>query len=98
MLIHASNVSFVPQQPSSGITFACERYALQVDDVFDVLTNDTVGLYTGDTAQILTTAFSSTMLTYSLTGRHSNISIADGDVMLEQINVAIVALISKHYN
>ena len=99
MLIHASNVSFVPQQSSIGITFTCESYTLDIDEMFDVLTNDIVGLYSGlgdSAAQILTTntGVSSTMLTYSLTGNHSNISTTDDDVELERINVAIVALIS----
>ena len=92
-----STVSFVPQQ-AFGITFTCESYHLQFDEMFNVLTNDSVGLYSGDNiAQILTTDFSSTMFTYSLTGNHSNISTANGEVMLEQINVAIVALISECY-
>ena len=97
ILINTSTVSFVPQQ-TIGITFTCESYHLQFDEMFDVLTNDSVGLYSGDnTAQILTTDFSSTIFTYSLTGNHSNISTANGEVMLEQINVAIVALISECY-
>ena len=95
-LIHTSTVSFVPQQSLTGITFTCESYHLPTNGEFNVLTNDSVGLYSGDnTAQILTTSISSTMFTYSLTGNHTNVSIADRDVMLEQIDVAIVALISK---
>ena len=97
ILINTSTVSFVPQQ-AIGITFTCESYHLQFDEMFDVRTNDSMGLYSGDnTAQILTTDFSSTMFTYSLTGNHNNISTANDEVMLEQINVAIVALISECY-
>ena len=38
ILINTSTVSFVPQQ-AIGITFICESYHLQFDEMFDVLTN-----------------------------------------------------------
>ena len=94
-LIHASTVSFMPQV-LSGLTFACIRYNLHSNEVFNVLTNDTVGLYSGDNAsQILTANSTINMITYSLTGNHSNISVVEDGVMSEQLNVAIVAQISK---
>jgi len=95
-LIHTSSVSFMSQQALSGLTFTCAGYPLPVDEELHVLTNDTVGFYSGnDTVQLLTTAVSSNLITYSLTGNHSNISTADNGVMLEHFNVAIVAQISK---
>ena len=98
-LIHASNVSFVPRV-LSGLTFACTRYNLLMNEQFSVLTNDTVGLYSGDNAsQILTSSFSSgTVISYSITGNHSSISTTENETMLEQFNVAIVAQISKCHN
>ena len=83
-------------QVLSGLTFACIRYNLHTNEVFNVLTNDTVGLYSGDNAsQILTTSSTVHMITYSLTGNHSNISVVEDGVMSEQLNVAIVAHISE---
>ena len=97
-LIHTSSVSFMSQQAPSGLTFTCAGYPLPVDEELHLLTNDTVGFFSGnDTVQLLTTAVSnsSNLITYSLTGNHSNISTADDGVMLEHFNVAIVAQISK---
>ena len=83
-------------QMLSGLTFACIRYNLHTNEVFNVLTNDTVGLYSGDNAsQILTANSTVHMITYSLTGNHSNISVVADGVMSEQLNVAIVAQISE---
>jgi len=96
ILIHVSNVSFVPQV-LSGVTFVCENYNLPVDEEFSVITNDTLGLYINDnTTQILTNNISNTAITYSMTGNHSNISTAENGTTLEQFNVAIVAQISKY--
>ena len=95
-LIHASTVSFMPQV-LSGLTFACIRYNLHTNEVFNVLTNDTVGLYSGDNASQILTANSTVrhMITYSLTGNHSNISVVEDGVISKQFNVAIVAQISE---
>ena len=58
-LIHTSNGSFV-LQVLSGLTFACTRYIQpSLYEQFTVLTNDTVGLYSGhDASQILTSSSS----------------------------------------
>ena len=96
ILIHASSVSFMPQQAPSGLTFTCAGHPLPANGELRVLTNDTVGFYSGNaTVQLLTTAVSNNLITYSLTGNHSNISTADNGVMLEHFNVVIVAQISK---
>lgn len=98
MLIHSTAVSFVPYAPSV-LTFKCQSYNLRTaSEEFDVLANDTVGLYSGgdNAAQILTVAgFSDSAITYGLTGNHSNFSITASEVVSEQLNVAIVAQISK---
>ena len=94
-LIHASTVSFMPQV-LSGVTFACIHYNFHTNEMFNVLTNDTVGLYSGDNAsQILTASSTVNMTTYSLTGNHSNISVVEDGVMSAQLNVAIFAHISE---
>ena len=90
-LIHASSVSFVPQV-LGGLSFACTSYNLPTNEQFGVITNDAVGLYSGD-SQILTTS-NGTDISYSMAGNHSNISIKDG-AMMEQLRIAIVAQISK---
>ena len=71
-------------------------YNLPLHEKFTVLTNDTVGLYSGDNAfQILTSSSSSgTVISYSITGNHSNISTVEDGLMLEQ---SIVVQISEHF-
>ena len=95
-LIHASIVNFVPGV-LGGLTFACTSYNLPTNEQFGILTNDTVGLYSGNTnaSQIFTTS-NGTGISYSMAGNHSDISIEDG-AMMELFNVAIVAQISKCY-
>ena len=92
-LIHASSVSFVPRV-LGGLIFTCTRHSLPMNEQFGVLTNDTVGLYSGDNASQILTTSNGTGISYSMAGNHSNISIEDGAIM-ELFNVAIVAQISK---
>ena len=57
ILIYASSVSFVPQQAPSGLTFTSAGHPLPANGELRVLTNDTVGFYSGNaTVQLLTTA------------------------------------------
>ena len=74
-------------------------YNLPLYEQFTVLTNDTVGLYSGHVAsQILTSSSSSgTVISYSIIGNHSNISTVEGGIMLEQLSISIVVQISKHF-
>ena len=90
-LIHSSKVTFVPV--TSGLPFVCNTYDLLSNEKFIVLTNDTVGLYSGDNAsQIFTSITSSSIITYSILGNQSNISCNAATV--EHFNIAIQAQIS----
>ena len=92
-LILSSKVTFVPQVMSAS--FTCNTYKLLSNEKFIVLTNDTVGLYSGDTAsQILTSIASSNTITCSMQGNQSNISCNAATV--EHFDIAIEAQISTH--
>ena len=93
-LIHSSRVIFVPQV-ISGISFTCNTYKLLSNEKFIVVTNDTVGLYSGDNAsQILTSIASSSTITYSMQGNQSNISC--NAATMEYFIIAIEAQISMY--
>ena len=79
----------------SVISFTCNAYKLLSNEKFIVLTNDTVGLYSGDTAsQISTSTDSSNTTTYSMQGNQSNISCNAATV--EPFSIAIKANISMY--
>ena len=93
-LIHSSKVTFVPQV-MSVISFTCNAYKLLSNEKFIVLTNDTVGMYSGDTAsQISTSIASSSIITYSMQGNQSNISCNAATV--KHFIIAIEAQISMY--
>ena len=93
-LIHSSNVTFVPPV-MSGLRFMCNTYPLQTDEQFNVLINDTVGLYSGDDASriFISNNFSSIII-YSMLGNQSNISHDAATV--EHFNITIEAQISMY--
>ena len=96
-LIHSGKVTFVPQVMSGLLHVMCNKYKLRINERFIVLTNDTVGLYSGDNAsQILTNirSNSSSTITYSMQGNQSNISCNAATV--EYFNIAIEAQISMY--
>ena len=98
-LIHSSKVTFVPQVMSGLLSAMCNKYKLRINERFIVLTNDTVGLYSGDNAsQILTSisSNSSSTITYSILGNQSNINISCNAATVEHFNIAIEAQISMH--
>ena len=93
-LIHSSKVTIAPQV-MSVISYTCNAYKLLSNEKFIVLTNDTVGMYSGDTAsQISTSIASSSIITYSMQGNQSNISCNAATV--EHFNIAIKAQISMY--
>ena len=96
-LIHSGIVTFVPQVMSDPLPLMCNKYKLRINERFIVLTNDTVGLYSGDNAsQILTSIASSSTITYSMQGNQSNINISCNAATVEHFNIAIEAQISMH--
>ena len=94
-LILSSKVTFVPQVMCDPLPLMCNKYKLRINERFIVLTNDTVGLYSGDNAsQILTSIASSNTITCSMQGNQSNISCNAATV--EHFDIAIEAQISMH--
>ena len=98
-LIHSGKVTFVPQVMSGPLPLMCNKYKLRINERFIVLTNDTVGLYSGDNASQILTSISSNSLstiTYSILGNQSNINISCNAATVEHFNIAIEAQISMH--
>ena len=95
-LIHSSKVTFVPVM-SGPLPFMCNAYNLLSNEKFIVLTNDTVGLYSGDKASQILTSINynhSSIITYSVPGNQSDISCNAATV--EHFYIAIKAQISKY--
>ena len=94
-LVQTSNVTYTPQ--TSGAPFICDNYTLPADQQIDVQTNDTIGLLTSTTSQILTTSDSNNRTAYSAEGNYSSIITNgdDGRVTQRRFHVAILAEIGK---
>ena len=92
-LVHASNVSYMPQH-SSGLSNNCDEYPLPADEQFSVHTNDIIGLYSFNSL-ILTTNDSDDYLAYSVAGNYSIVDPYGSGVKKQHFHVAIVAIISE---
>jgi len=86
-------MNYTPQ--ISGVPFICDNYTLPADQQIDVLTNDTIGLHTTMTSQILIAVIQMIEL---LTMKKKIIINGDDEYVTQRcFRVAILAEIGKFY-